>query len=87
VWFASILVIRRGGKYAKFFFLGWSFYLLGQATFNLRNLGFLPFTFVTNYGVQIGSCLEIIIFSIALNFRMRESQIEELKAKAKTGKM
>ena len=66
---ASLVVIRRGYMPARLFLLAWAVFLLGTASFTLIAFGVLPKTFVTEYGVQIGSALEMLLLSIALGNR------------------
>lgn len=56
----------KGSKYARFFVLAWSAYIIGGLMITFRNSGVLPIHFLTNYGVYIGSAIETILISIAL---------------------
>src|SRR5690606_39369521 len=42
---------------------------MGTAVFTLLAFGVLPKNFFTEYGVQIGSALEMLLLSIALGYR------------------
>ncbi len=44
-------------------------FLLGTTLFTLVAFGVLPKTFYTEYGVQIGSALEMLLLSVALGYR------------------
>jgi diguanylate cyclase (GGDEF)-like protein len=66
---AGIVVVRRGYMPARLFMLAWSMFLLGTTMFTLIAFGILPKTFYTEYGVQIGSALEMLLLSIALGNR------------------
>ncbi|WP_158635299.1 sensor domain-containing diguanylate cyclase [Luteimonas cucumeris] len=66
---ASIVVLRRGYAPARLFLAAWALFLLGTTSFTLVAFGVLPKTFVTEYGVQIGSALEMLLLSIALSRR------------------
>lgn len=66
---ASTVVIRLGYKPARLFLLAWSMFLLGTAVFVALAFGLLPKTFLTEYGVQIGSALEMLLLSVALGYR------------------
>lgn len=65
----TIVVVRRGYTPAKLLLLAWSMFLLGTAAYVLVAFAVLPKTFITEYGVQIGSALEMILLSIALGYR------------------
>ncbi len=66
---ATIVVLRRGYTPATLFLLAWATFLLGTAIFTLLAFGLLPKTFYTEYGVQIGSALEMLLLSVALGYR------------------
>jgi diguanylate cyclase (GGDEF)-like protein len=51
-------------------------FLLGTAAFTLVAFGLLPKLFVTEYGVQIGSALEMILLSFALAYRYADLRNE-----------
>jgi diguanylate cyclase (GGDEF)-like protein len=71
VWISivTIVVLRRGYAPARLFLLSWAMFLGGTAVFTLVAFGLLPKTFATEYGVQIGSALEMLFLSIALSYR------------------
>ncbi|UNK50308.1 sensor domain-containing diguanylate cyclase [Lysobacter sp. S4-A87] len=70
-WIAvvSISVVRRGYAPAQLFLLAWAMFLLGTGLFVAIAFGMMPKTFITEYGVQIGSALEMLLLSIALGHR------------------
>ena len=63
-------MLRRGYKPAQLFLLAWAAFLPGVAMFSVIAFGLLPKTFVTEYGVQIGSALEMLLLSIALGLSL-----------------
>lgn len=65
----AIVILRRGYLPAKIFLLAWAAFLLGTAMFAAVAFALLPKTFVTEYGVQIGSALEMLLLSVALGYR------------------
>lgn len=87
---AGIICWRKGITAARFYLFAWIFLLLGILILSLRNFGFLPSTFFTEYSVQIGSALEVILLSLGLadriNIMKRErflAQQEALSAQEK----
>lgn len=48
----------------------------------LRNLGWLPVSFATQYGLQVGGALEIPLVLIGLYFRSREARDNRLRLEA-----
>ncbi len=65
----TIVVLRRGYKPAKLFLLAWFLFLLGTGMFSAIAFNLLPKNFITEYGVQIGSALEMLLLSVALGYR------------------
>jgi len=70
-WIAveTVVTVRKGYKPARLFLIAWSMFLLGTGMFAAIAFGLLPKTFTTEYGVQIGSALEMLLLSIALGYR------------------
>lgn len=66
---ATVVVLRRGYTPARLFLLAWAMFLLGTTVFSLLAFGLFPKNFFTEYGVQIGSALEMLLLSIALGYR------------------
>lgn len=65
----SIVMLRRRYAPARLLLLAWSMFLLGTAMFAAIAFGLLPKNFFTEYGVQIGSALEMLLLSVALGQR------------------
>ncbi len=51
------------------FVVAWCMLLLGTSLLSLRNAGVLPSNFLTVYGMQLGSALEMLLLSFALGAR------------------
>jgi len=66
---STIVVLRRGYGPAKVFLLAWFLFLLGTGMYSAIAFDVLPKNFFTEYGVQIGSALEMLLLSIALGYR------------------
>lgn len=66
---ANIVVLRRGYAPAWLFLLAWAMFLMGTFVFSLLAFGLLPKNLFTEYGVQIGSALEMLLLSVALGYR------------------
>jgi diguanylate cyclase (GGDEF)-like protein len=85
---AGINSLRRGHPGARYFLIAWTLLLLGAAVLGMRNLGWLPTTWLTFNAMQLGSTLELLLLSFALADRMnvmrREKEIAtEMALKAK----
>jgi diguanylate cyclase (GGDEF) domain len=66
---ACVVMLRRGYVHARLFLLAWAMFLVGTTAFTLVAFGVLPKTLVTEYGVQVGSALEMLLLSVALGHR------------------
>ncbi len=67
----GIWSIRLGVRQARYFMVAWTGLLVGIVVYALKTFAVLPTTFVTEYGMQIGSAFEVILLSFALAHRMR----------------
>ena len=73
----AIYVWRKGYKPAAYYLIAWSAFFLGGLLYSLKSLGVLPNTFITNYGLQIGGAMEVILLSIALAARINMMKKEK----------
>ncbi len=76
----GVVCWKNGNRTARFFILGWFFYILGGVLVTLRNLGVLPYNFWTTYTSQMGSALEAILLAFALSDRYRLIKQEKQEA-------
>ena len=74
------IIWRQGFRAARFFMLAWVTFLAGIIAVALKSAGILPTMFVTEYGVQIGSALEVILLSLGLADRINDMKKERAKA-------
>lgn len=84
----------KGNKMAWVYCLAWGTLMLGATITAASKQGFIPVTFVTEYGMQIGSAIELFILNAALAFRFHTehqgrisaqlAQITEHKGKQET---
>jgi len=65
-FFLALKLSLKGYRPAKFFLLAWSIFLLGLILFIMRNLNWLPYNLFTNYTMQFGTAIEVILLSFAL---------------------
>jgi two-component system, sensor histidine kinase LadS len=66
---AAINAIRLGYAPARVFLTAWAFLLLGTALYASVSFGLVGKNFFTEYGIQLGSALEMILLSFALAYR------------------
>ena len=90
---SAIICYRMGINTAKYFLVAFSLLILGILAALFKNFGILPRVFLTEYSIQIGSAIELIMLSLALaeNVKLLKSEkeeaqhllLEELKEKSK----
>ncbi|HBS04366.1 MAG TPA: histidine kinase, partial [Leptospiraceae bacterium] len=68
----GIHIMILGVRQARFFLAAWLFFLLGGALNVLKSAGILPDTFITTYGIQIGSALEAMVLSLGMGDRINQ---------------
>ncbi|TGJ98736.1 guanylate cyclase [Leptospira langatensis] len=83
----AIYTLRKGYRPAIYYLTAWLTLLLGGILYGLKAFGVLPDIFLTNYGLQIGAALEVILLSFALASRINMIKKEKEEAQAKTLEM
>jgi len=77
---AAIVCLRMGNRSARFYLIAWTAFFIGVILSTLRVMGLLPHNFITEYGMQIGSGLEMILLSLALADRINIMKKEKDEA-------
>ena len=77
---AAVICWRRGYRPARFYLIAWSTMLAGIMLSALRVMGVLEHNVLTEYGLQIGSGIEIVLLSLALADRINILNEEKEKA-------
>ena len=80
---SSLLSWKNGYRPARYFAIAWFMLLCGTAVLGLKSFGLLPSVFITEYGQQIGSVLEIALLSMALADRVNIMKQEKEEAQAR----
>jgi class 3 adenylate cyclase len=73
---------KKGLRPARYFSIAWCGLLIGTVLLGLKSFGILPSNFITEYGQQFGSVLEMALFSLALADRLRLLRQEKEEAQA-----
>lgn len=68
---SGIVCLRKKQAGARYFLLAWALLMTGVSMMGARNLGLMPTNFLTLYGIQIGSALEMLLLSFALADRIQ----------------
>lgn len=76
---AGVQSLRSGYRPARFYLLAWAGFIFGCTLRLLLGAGFVPSNFITEYGVQIGSALEVVLLSLALADRINRIQLKANK--------
>lgn len=81
---SGIIIFKKGYTPARFYLLAWSFFLIGILIFVLRIFNIFPESFLSTNGMQIGSVLEVVLFSFAIadriNLLKKEKEIAQQKS-------
>ncbi|MCG8316964.1 MAG: EAL domain-containing protein [Pseudomonadales bacterium] len=77
----GLYMLLQGVTIARYFIVAWSAFLTGIVALALSKIGLLPINFITTNALQIGSALEVVLFSLALADRINSDKREKLTAK------
>ncbi|WP_167884241.1 7TM diverse intracellular signaling domain-containing protein [Leptospira idonii] len=84
---AAMNSLASGYRPAMYYLIAWLTLLTGGILYGLKSFGLLPAVFITNYGLQIGAALEVILLSFALASRINTIKQEKEEAQAKALEM
>lgn len=79
---SGLLSLKRRQPGAGLFLAAWTLLLLGVVMLSMRTLNWVPTNPLTTYGMQIGSALEMLLFSFALANRIHFLRHEKELAQA-----
>lgn len=68
----------KGNKTALFYIIAQLIFLTTSIMFSMTVNGHLEYTFVSRHGLVLGSFIEMILFSLALAYKIRELEKEKL---------
>lgn len=74
---AILIAIRKKHKVDLYFALAFVFLIIGIVIFILGNFNVIPNSNITEYGIKMGSALEVIFLSISMSNRYRSIQKEK----------
>lgn len=82
---AAFICLKRGARQARFFIMGWLFFLVGVFITILERASILPFTPLIEYAGQISIGIEMVLLSLALadKINIMRAEKEEAEKKAK----
>lgn len=73
---AGVVSMRNGYRPARFYVLAWSVLIVAMVIHPLQNFGVIPTTAFSNYIIQIGSGIEMVLLSLALADRINDMKRE-----------
>ena len=73
----AIACLVKGYRPARYYTAAFAVILIGAMVIVLRNMGVLPYTFLTNYSSLVGSGIEVVVLSLALADRINLLQAEK----------
>ena len=82
IFFAAMRRLYHGYRPARFFLFAWTTLLIAILVLSLKQYGWLPYTFITNYSLQFGSAMEVLLLSVALGDRIKDIELEKKKAQS-----
>ncbi len=74
----AIYIQKQKFKPARFFVIAFVFLIISVFLFVLKNAGLVPSNAATNYGLQIGSALEVLLLTLAVIDKFNEFRIESM---------
>lgn len=63
--------LKKGFRLARYFMLAWTALMVGVVLYVFKTFGILPTNIITEYSMQIGSAVQVVLLSFALADRMR----------------
>ena len=78
---AGFICMIKGYRPARYYFLAWSVSMMGVTVYALKTFGILPHTFITHWGIQLGSAWEVILLSMGLadRFQLIKQEKEQMQ--------
>ncbi len=83
IYSTGFFVMIQGYRPARYYVIAWNFFLIGLIIYVIKTLGFIAYTFVTEYSAQIGSALEVVLISLGLADRINIIKQEKEFTQAK----
>ena len=78
--FLGIYMWSKGVRAARYYTIAWGVIIPGSMLFGLSSLGLIPSNFFTENSFQIGSVIEVFLFSLGLASRIKTAQQEKQQA-------
>ena len=69
--FVGLYTWKSGLDQARYYCIAWVAFLLGICLLVLSKFGVIPRVFLTEYGLQLGAAMEVVLLSLALGHRLK----------------
>ncbi|WP_320035678.1 diguanylate cyclase [Halarcobacter sp.] len=76
--YIGFLSYKKGNRIAIFYLFAQGFFLSLATLFSLSSFGFLEYNHLSRHGIMVGSFLEMILFSLALAYKIKLLEEEKL---------
>ncbi|MCE9598569.1 MAG: SpoIIE family protein phosphatase [Spirochaetia bacterium] len=83
----AVLAFTRGVDQSRYFLIAWLAVALGVVVEFATKFGLIEVTAPGRFGVQLGTLLEAVLFSIALGRRIRSLSVERASSQERLGKI
>lgn len=77
---SGIAAWRNGNSSARYYLIAWSMFLAGGIVIALNKYDFIPRNLMTDSAVQLGSLLDVLLFSLALAARINKERTLRFEA-------
>jgi|GEM_PF-796905 len=74
---AGALCLVASYRSARYYMLAWSLFLSGMLVFAITKFGWMPLTFVSQWSMQIGSMIGVIVLSLGLADKIKQLEQEK----------
>lgn len=78
-FYAGVVQCKNGVAAARYYLLAWSLFLGGIFVYALKTYALLPENVFTEYAIQVGSALEVMLLSFAIAHRFKVMREEKFR--------
>ncbi|MGB5929529.1 MAG: sensor histidine kinase [Cyclobacteriaceae bacterium] len=83
IWATSIVSLRNKNQSARYYFIGWTIFLLFSAALSLQAAQIIPDTAWLDHVVRVAAVLEALFLTLALADRIHLLRIRRIKTKSR----
>ena len=84
VYITAVKISLKGYRPAKIFLVAWTIFIAAVVVFVLKNVGVLPYNTYTQYAMELGSVIEVVLLSFALADKINIFRKEKEESQAQT---